>query len=123
LNSARRQISFIANGSTNDEIVASITLTPEAGDLWDDLNDQALYIRRIAVKRSHSRQKLGQEMLLWAENEACMRGVSKLRLTCDAKNSFLYEYYKGAGYLSRGVKRHAEYQMDLFRFEKQIDCP
>jgi len=101
-------------------VIASVALNSDAGEIWDHANEEALYLNRLAVSKSHSGKRIGEAMMVWAENEAKQRGVRLLRLVCDSKNPFLPDYYKRLGYESRGTKFYEPWKMTFARFEKPL---
>jgi GNAT superfamily N-acetyltransferase len=77
------------------------TVTLDHGDpVWDDLPAAALYVHRMAVRRSAS--GLGTVILGWAAGVAREQGCEALRLDCVASNGRLRAYYEAAGFAHRG---------------------
>jgi predicted N-acetyltransferase YhbS len=102
------------------KIIASVALSKDAGELWDEPHENALYLHRLAIARENHGQKLGESMMAWAEDEAQRREVIALRLVCDANNPFLEAYYKRLGYQLRGTQFFAPWKMTFTKFEKLI---
>lgn len=70
---------------------------------WPSNPNDALYIYRMAVRRSHSGRGLGQHILNWASARATALGLSWLRLDCHRDNTKLQEYYEAAGFARVGT--------------------
>ena len=68
--------------------------------VWDDLPGAAVYVHRMAVRRSAS--GLGAVILGWAARIARQQGREALRLDCVASNGRLRAYYEAAGFVHRG---------------------
>ncbi len=77
------------------------TVTLDHSDpVWDGLPGAALYVHRMAVRRSAS--GLGTVILDWAAGVARRQGREALRLDCVAANGRLRAYYEAAGFAHRG---------------------
>jgi GNAT superfamily N-acetyltransferase len=77
------------------------TVTLDHSDpVWDGLPGAALYVHRMAVRRSAS--GLGTVILEWAAGVARRQGREALRLDCVAANGRLRAYYEAAGFAHRG---------------------
>jgi hypothetical protein len=77
------------------------TVTLDHGDpVWDDLPGAAVYVHRMAVRRSAA--GLGAVILGWAAGIARQQGRESLRLDCVASNGRLRAYYEAAGFVHRG---------------------
>jgi GNAT superfamily N-acetyltransferase len=76
-------------------------VTLDHGDpVWDDRPAAALYVHRMAVRRSAA--GLGTVILRWAAGVAREQGREALRLDCVASNGPLRAYYEAAGFVHRG---------------------
>jgi predicted N-acetyltransferase YhbS len=102
------------------KVIASVALSTEEGELWDQEDENAVYLHRLTVLRSRAGEKLGEAMMTWAENETRSRGAKKLRLVCDTSNPFLPSYYRRLGYESKGTKLYEPWKMTFERLEKQL---
>lgn len=65
---------------------------------WPSDVEDGLYIYRMAMRREHAGNKLGQHMLNWASARAAALGYSWLRLDCHRNNEPLQRYYENAGF-------------------------
>jgi ribosomal protein S18 acetylase RimI-like enzyme len=79
--------------------VGTITLQWNDKKFWGDLPQDAGYIHKLAIKRSHAGQRLGLRLLNWAEAKTQAEGKSYLRLDCLASNRTIREYYERAGFI------------------------
>jgi GNAT superfamily N-acetyltransferase len=85
------------------EAVGTFSLQPSDSGMWGERPPDALYLHRLAVRRSH--RGLGRELLAWAERAAAAAGRRYLRLDCMAANRSLRAYYERAGYAHLGDVR------------------
>jgi GNAT superfamily N-acetyltransferase len=80
------------------------TITLQWADLmfWGEQQPDSGYVHKLAVRPAYAGQKLGLEMLKWAE--ATAREMSKrfLRLNCLAADRKIRDYYERAGFLYKG---------------------
>jgi hypothetical protein len=77
------------------------TVTLDVSDpVWDGVPGAALYIHRMAVRRSAA--GLGAVILGWAAGVARRQGRTALRLDCVASNGRLRAYYEKAGFAHCG---------------------
>lgn len=82
-----------------EETVGTITLQWSDKKFWGDLPPDAGYIHKLAIKRSHSGQRLGLRLLQWAEDKARAERKRSLRLDCIASKKTIREYYQKAGFV------------------------
>lgn len=88
--------------SENGQTVATVTLDEE--DLepgaWteEELQEPALYIHKLTVRREHSGRDLGARILDWAGDRAACSGAEWLRLDAWTTNPKLHEYYLRQGF-------------------------
>lgn len=84
------------------ETVATVTLDQE--DLepgaWtpEELQEPALYVHKLTVRRKHSGRDLGARILEWAGDRAARNGAKWLRLDAWTTNPRLHEYYRRQGF-------------------------
>lgn len=101
------------------KIVGTFTLYEEPSDwdtyIWGALQDDAVYLHRIAVIRDDKYKGLGAEILRWIERECTGLGKKYIRLDCVAGNETLNKYYQGAGFKKTGVNH------DHCMYEKRIE--
>lgn len=88
--------------------VATITIDtgdprdPAARYLWPPgrRRDQALYVRRVVVRRSYAGRGLGAALLDWAAEAAMqLMGTPLLRIDVWTENRGLHAYYQGQGFM------------------------
>ncbi len=83
------------------EAVATIQVDSYADpEFWtaEDQPGEALYVHRMAVKRSAAGGGLGALMLNWAGERATAAGKRWLRLDAWKDNPGLHRYYEGVGF-------------------------
>ncbi|MCZ7417691.1 GNAT family N-acetyltransferase [Streptomyces sp. WMMC897] len=83
------------------EAVATLQLDGFADpEFWGPGDDpgEALYVHRMAVRRSAAGEGLGDGMLDWAAERAAREGKRWLRLDAWKDNAGLHAFYKRAGF-------------------------
>jgi GNAT superfamily N-acetyltransferase len=100
---------------------------------WDDemiwgprgKDGTAGYVHGLAVRRRAAGIGLGLKMLEWSSNLISRKSRRLLRLDCMAKNEFLCNYYRRAGFTDAGrndaLSIGASQQLFIQLFEKPID--
>ena len=92
------QLAFIG-----DELVGTLRLLLHEPIVWPEVvEDDAVYVYNLAVRRASASRRLGSQMLEWAEDRAGALGRRYVRLDCMADNYFLRGYYAQAGFEERG---------------------
>jgi len=114
------QLAFVA-----DELVGTLRLLLREPIVWPEVvEDDALYVHTLAVRRAWAKHWLGRRMLEWAGDRAASLGRRYVRLDCVANNRFLREYYGEAGFEERG-EIEARFPapvgtLRLLRYEKPV---
>lgn len=103
-----------------NQIIGTVVLGKDAGELWSDSSAKAIYLSRLAVIRARAGHGLGEAIMSWAERKVQQNGADSLRLVCDASNPFLPTYYKNLGYEPRGSKLYEPWNMTFAMFEKKF---
>ena len=92
------QLAFIG-----DELVGTLRLLLREPIVWPEVvEDDAVYVYNLAVRRAWASKRLGSQLLEWAEDRAGSLGRRYVRLDCMADNQFLRGYYVQAGFEERG---------------------
>lgn len=80
------------------------TITLQWSDLvfWGEQQPNSGYVHKLAVRPVYAGQKIGLEMLKWAEATARKAGKRFLRLNCLAEDRKIRDYYERAGFLYKG---------------------
>lgn len=101
-----------------DEGRAVGTLSLEGSDetFWGAQPPDALYLHRLAVRRSHP--GLGRWLVEWAEEAARAAGKTFLRLDCMAANRGLRGFYEAAGFEHCGDVEYTRWLASLY--EKRV---
>ncbi|HEV2121022.1 MAG TPA: GNAT family N-acetyltransferase [Candidatus Bathyarchaeia archaeon] len=79
--------------------VGTITLQWSDQKFWGEQPLDAVYIHKLAIRRSHAGRRLGLRMIQWAESKARTEGKRYLRLDCLAGNKTIREYYEKEGFI------------------------
>lgn len=82
--------------------VATLALQWSDPHIWGELDGDAGYLHRLAVRRAYAGRGFGRELLDWASGEVAAAGKRYLRLDCDATNPGLCDYYQTLGFAYRG---------------------
>lgn len=89
------------------EIVATFTLYKSQSrwdrHIWGKLNDDAVYLHRLALTYSNIGSGLGKEVLQWLENCLKKKGKNTLRLDCLESNFKLNKFYLMNGFETVGT--------------------
>jgi len=92
------QLAFIG-----DELVGTLRVLLREPIVWPEIvEDDAIYVYNLAVKRARAESGLGGRMLEWACTRAAALGRQYVRLDCVTNNDFLRDYYARAGFEERG---------------------
>src|SRR5437899_9687038 len=92
------QLAFVG-----EEMVGTLRLLLREPVVWPEVvEDDAVYVYNLAVRRAWGDQGLGAQMLEWAANRATSLGRRYVRLDCMADNQVLVEYYVRDGFDERG---------------------
>jgi protein-tyrosine phosphatase len=80
------------------------TMTLQWADLvfWGEQLPDSGYVHKLAVRPAYAGQKIGLEMLKWAEVAAREVGKRFLRLNCLAADRKIRDYYERVGFLYKG---------------------
>jgi GNAT superfamily N-acetyltransferase len=85
----------------DDRPAATVTITTWGPpELWtaEELQQPALYVHKLTVRRAHAGRRLGAELLDWAGGRAYHEGRRWLRLDCWSDNLELHAYYVREGF-------------------------
>lgn len=101
------------------EAVATFTLCHQQSwwdqHTWGKRNDEAIYLHRLAVRRSQIGSGLGRLALQWLETDLKNQGKRTLRLDCVGENLKLNNFYVANGFHKVGeTDGHSLYQKNLF---------
>ena len=108
-----------------DELVGTLRLLLREPIVWPEVvEDDAVYLYNLAVRRTWAGRGLGRHMLEWASDRAASLGREYVRLDCVAESDFLRDYYVQNGFEERG-EIEARFPgpfgtLRLRRFEKRV---
>jgi ribosomal protein S18 acetylase RimI-like enzyme len=92
------QLAFIG-----DELVATLRVLLSEPIVWPKVvEEDAIYVYNLAVRRAWAELGLGRRLLDWASARAASLGRKHVRLDCVMDNDFLRDYYTQAGFEDRG---------------------
>jgi len=93
------QLAFVGG-----ELIGTLRLLLRDPIVWPEvIENDAVYVYHLAVRRTWGDQGLSAQMLEWAANRATSLGKRYVRLDCMADNQFLVEYYVRAGFDEREI--------------------
>jgi len=84
------------------DAVATVTLLWDDPMYWGNRPADAAYVHKLAVSRASAGQRIGQELVEWADKTAAEAGREFLRLDCLRDNPGIREYYERLGFEHRG---------------------
>lgn len=108
-----------------EALVGTFRLLLREPIVWPEVvEDDAVYVYNLAVRRTWADQRLGRRLLEWASHRASSLGRKYVRLDCVADNAFLRDYYTRAGFADRG-EIDAQFPapvgtLRLRRYEKRV---
>lgn len=86
----------------DEQLVATLCVQWADPVFWPDADDDAVYVHRLVVKRSHAGRGIGEQLLAWAAELAAGAGRPFLRLDCMTENARLRRYYETLGFRHQG---------------------
>jgi ribosomal protein S18 acetylase RimI-like enzyme len=95
--------------------VFEIRSSPE--EVWQNNQDEALYIHKLAIHREYSNRGLGRSILDLMKTKIRQENISFLRLDCIAHNHKLREYYESCGFNLKGIVDAGEVNLALYEHE------
>lgn len=82
--------------------VATMTLQPLDPIFWPEAADDALYVHKLAVRRSLAGTGMGKMFIQWADDKAVQAGKKYVRLDTRRDNPVLRSYYEAMGFTHVG---------------------
>jgi ribosomal protein S18 acetylase RimI-like enzyme len=122
---ARQEVQLALVG---DELAGTLRLLMHDHIVWPEfVEDDAVYVYTLGVRRTFADRELGGRLLEWAERRAAELGRRYVRLDCMPDNTFLRGYYERKGFVARG-EVDALYPEPvglerLQRYEKAVGAP
>lgn len=99
--------------------VIEIRSTPE--DLWNNNQDEALYIHKLAIQRKYADRGLGRNILDLIKLKARQKNIEFLRLDCVAHNDKLRAYYESCGFNLKGIVDAGDVNLALYEYKITTD--
>jgi GNAT superfamily N-acetyltransferase len=102
-----------------DEAIGTVSLSLHDDPLWRDVPAPAVYLHKLAVRRSVAGQGVSHALLRASAAWAAAQGARVIRLDCWAGNAKLRAFYANAGYTlhSITVETLSEESWECARFE------
>jgi GNAT superfamily N-acetyltransferase len=100
------------------ELAATFTLVADDPFFWGERPPDALYIHKLAVRRSLAGRGIGAALLAWAEARVREAGRDFLRLDCIRDNPGIRTYYEALGFDFRG--EHDDPRFAVALYEKRV---
>jgi len=91
------------------EVAAVFVLQRDDVPFWGERPADALYLHKLAVRRSFAGRGIGTQVVEWALARTREEGRSFLRLDCMRDNPEIRAYYEALGFTARG-------EVDIGRF-------
>jgi GNAT superfamily N-acetyltransferase len=89
-------------GLVDEQPAGTITLQWADRVFWGEQPPDSGYVHKLAVRRAYAGQKVGIDLLRWAEAKSRTVGKRFLRLNCLAADRKIRDYYERAGFLYKG---------------------
>jgi GNAT superfamily N-acetyltransferase len=90
---------------------------------WLGAPRDALYVHKLAVRRSFAGHGLGAAIIRWSELRARADGKRFLRLDCPRDDPGVRRYYELAGFVHRGDLAVDSFQASLYERPVQVTPP
>ncbi len=88
----------------HNQLIGSVTITPEDTHVWGERDDLAGYIHLLMIDRAFAGHGVGRCLLGWCEATIEADGRRLARLDCVRSNGRLRRYYEEAGYRLVGYR-------------------
>jgi GNAT superfamily N-acetyltransferase len=95
-------------------LVGGCFLVEEPNDAWAARPAPALYLRKLAVARSHAGRGVSGRLLAWCAEGTRARGFPQLRLDCWDGSAALHSFYRAAGFRELEAVPSHDYLVRLF---------
>jgi GNAT superfamily N-acetyltransferase len=100
------------------DVVATVTLLWDDELHWGERPPDAAYVHKLAVSRACAGQRIGHEIVEWADTTAAANGRTFLRLDCMRTNPGIRRYYEQLGFQHLGDEVVAG--RDLSFYERHV---
>jgi GNAT superfamily N-acetyltransferase len=96
------------------EPAATFTLLLDDPKFWGKQGPDAVYLHKLAVRRSFAGQGLGARIVDWVAEDAARRGRSFVRLDCQRDLPAIRQYYERLGFELRGELERGTFAWALY---------
>ena len=112
------QIKLFFVAEVDREAVGTFKFQMEDKLFWpDQLEEDAAYIHKLAVRRNFAGRKISQSMLSWAVDHTRTLGKSYLRLDCVAARPKLRAVYENFGFVYHSDKQVGPYLVARYQYK------
>ena len=108
---------FLARRASDPRAVGVFRIQWADPELWEEDGGSAGYLYGLAVRPDLHGQRIGEQMLDWAQRYFAESGRRVLRLDCRADNPKLRGYYERLGFVCRGEQPREGYSLALYERE------
>jgi ribosomal protein S18 acetylase RimI-like enzyme len=102
-------------------IAGIMHVTEEPDPLWEGIDGTALYLSKIAVRRSRAGESIGTHLIDYGEKLALARGIGQLRLDFVSSNGRLKDYYVKRCFSFVARRKLPAVALDLYVKELEIE--
>jgi GNAT superfamily N-acetyltransferase len=99
----------------NEEPAAAMILQWKDKEFWPEINEnESGFIHKLSVRRKYKGQGIATTLIDYASSKCLEKGITFLRLDCDATRSKLCKFYKENGFIEIRQKKINSYAVALF---------
>jgi len=96
------------------EPAGTFTLLLDDPKFWGERPPDAVYLHKLAVRRSFAGRRLGEQIVEWVDAEARRLGRSFIRLDCQRDLPGIRRYYDRLGFDLRGELERGDFAWALY---------
>ena len=98
----------------DDEPAATFTLLWDDPFFWGERPPDAVYLHKLAIRRSYAGRGLGMRVVAWIARHAKTCGRAFIRLDCQRDLPGIRRYYEGLGFELQGEKENGRFAWALY---------
>jgi ribosomal protein S18 acetylase RimI-like enzyme len=107
----RRELYLV---EVDHEPAATFTLLWDDPFFWGERPPDAVYLHKLAVRRSFAGRRLGERIVEWVDATAAAAGRAFVRLDTQRDDPGIRNYYERLGFEYRGERRHPRFPAVLY---------
>ena len=96
------------------ETAATFTLLLDDPWFWGAREADAVYLHKLAIRRSYAGRGLGMRVVAWIARHAKTCGRAFIRLDCQRDLPGIRRYYEGLGFELQGEKENGRFAWALY---------